>query len=337
MALRFSALGDVAMTLPALYSLARRYPDLHIDFVTTPFFGRLFINPPANLHVHGIDLKKEYKGAAGMMRLLRYLDGLRPDMVADLHNVGRTWIIDKWMRMRGVKVEMVDKMRGGRRRVLKLHEAQPPFISRYADVFARLGYPIELDFETLFPDGLPEVEIEVKHPAVGVAPFARYYNKTYPVAQMRAVVEGLTSRGVNVYLFGARGREAEQLGTWTAYNDRCHSLAGRFTLEQELALMARMDVMVSMDSANQHMASLTGTPVVSLWGSTTPACGFMAYRQSADNALVAGLDCQPCTIAGSAVCPKGTLDCFLELPPERVIGAVMRLLPETSTDNPTDR
>jgi len=321
------------MTLPALYSLARRYPDLHIDFVTTPFFKRLFINPPANLHVHGMDIKKDYKGLGGMIRLIKALSALKPDMVADLHNVGRTWVIDQWFRLTGVKVAMLDKMRHARRRVLRKGEAQPGFIGRYADVFSRLGFPIKLDFDTLFPEGVPEAGSEIKHPAVGIAPFARYYNKTYPADLMRAVVENLTRRGVNVYLFGGRGREAELLGTWTAYNDRCHSLAGRFTLEEEIALMARLDVMVSMDSANQHMAALTGTPVVSLWGSTTPACGFMAYRQDKANALVAGLECQPCTIAGSAECPRGTLDCFHELSPERVADAVMRLLPDTKTED----
>ena len=54
---RFSALGDVAMTLPVVYSLARQYPDVEIDFVTTPFFARLFLNPPANLTLRPVDLK----------------------------------------------------------------------------------------------------------------------------------------------------------------------------------------------------------------------------------------------------------------------------------------
>ncbi len=43
--------------------------------------------------------------------------------------------------------------------------------------------------------------------------------------------------------------------------------------------MERMMVMVSMDSANQHLASLAGTRVLTLWGATTPACGFMPYGQ----------------------------------------------------------
>ncbi len=110
--IRFSALGDVAMTVPAIYSLATRYPDLNIDVVTRPFFARLFINAPDNVNVIGVDFNKDYKGVGGTLRLLRRLGKLRPDYVADLHNVLRSWIIDRYFRLRGVKVVMVDKMRG---------------------------------------------------------------------------------------------------------------------------------------------------------------------------------------------------------------------------------
>lgn len=316
------------MTVAAVYSLAMIYPTVQIDVATTPFCARLFLNPPANVTVHGYDLKTEYSGTIGMWRLLRALSSLHPDCVADLHNVARSWVIDAWFRLRGVRVAMVDKMRAGRTRVLHHKEEQPNFIDRYADVFARLGYPITHRFSTLFSDGAPVTPVEVNHPAVGVAPFARYFNKTYPQESMKRTVDILTERGINVYLFGARGREAEQLARWTTGNPRCHNLAGRFDLEQELALMASMDVMVSMDSANQHMASLTGTPVVSLWGSTTPACGFMGYGQKRANALCVGLDCQPCSIAGKPECPLGTLECFAALPPVRVADKVIGVLSE---------
>ncbi len=324
--MRFSALGDVAMTIPAVYSLARRYPDLHIDFATTPFFKRIFINAPENLHVHGFDLKKEFRGLFGTMKLLRRLAALHPDCVADLHNVARTWVADAMFRLKGVRVEMVDKMRSKRSDVLKRHASQPGFISRYADVFARLGYPIELTFTSLFADEKPAPPIAVNHPAVGIAPFARYTNKTYPPDNMRRVVAQLAEQGIDVYLFGAAGREAEELSHWTALGASVHCVAGRFRIEEEIALMAEMDVMVSMDSANHHLASLVGVPVVSLWGSTTPDCGFMAYGQPDSNAMVSRLDCQPCSIAGKPECPLATMECFLSLRPAMIVDKIKQML-----------
>lgn len=324
--IRFSALGDVAMTVPAIYSLAVKYPQLHIDLVTRPFFTRLFINSPANVTVHGIDFKEEYKGSSGTLRLLKELGKLKPDYVADLHNVLRSWVIDWYFKAKGVKVEMVDKLRSARKDVLKHKIAQPNFIDRYVEVFSRLGYPVKLTFNSLFEGEKPAVPMEINHPAVGIAPFARYYNKTYPPSMMKEAAETLAAEGYNVYLFGGRGKEAEELAHWQATSDRCVSLAGRFTLEEELALMSQMDLMVSMDSANQHMAALAGTKVLSIWGSTTPECGFLGYRQDNSDTLCLHLDCQPCTVAGSPECPLGHLNCFNGITPEMIVNKVKSLI-----------
>ena len=166
LAARFSAIGDVAMTVPAIYSLATRYPDLNIDVVTRPFFARLFINAPDNVNVIGVDFNKDYKGVGGTLRLLRRLGKLRPDYVADLHNVLRSWIIDRYFRLRGVKVVMVDKMRGKRSELFRTGQPQPSFIDRYAKVFAELGYPVSLTFKSLYQNHSPALPFEPKHPAI---------------------------------------------------------------------------------------------------------------------------------------------------------------------------
>ena len=79
-----------------------------------------------------------------MRRLLHDLRALRPDCVADLHNVLRSWIIDNYMRLHGVRVVMVDKNRSKRRKLLSEKVPQTGFITRYADVMARLGFPWSL-------------------------------------------------------------------------------------------------------------------------------------------------------------------------------------------------
>ena len=323
---RFSALGDVAMTIPAIYSLARQYPELKVTVATRPFFARLFINRPANVEVFPVDYKTEYKGVRGTLRLLRRLHRLRPTHLADLHNVTRSWVIDASFLMSGVRRRMVNKNRGARKELFSKKVAQRNYIDRYADVFARLGFPVSLTFTSIF-DGQPAPSpLEPRHPAVGVAPFARYYNKAYPVELMREVVDKLAAKGVNVYLFGGRGQEADELVLWANDNPRIHNVAGRFQLEEELALMSQLDVMVSMDSANQHLAALAGTPVITLWGSTTPACGFMAYRQKESDAIVSNLPCQPCSVAGGPVCPLGHFDCMVEIRPQTVVDRIMAKL-----------
>lgn len=63
--------------------------------------------------------------------------------------------------------------------------------------------------------------------------------------------------------------------------ERCYgnvtALCGRVKLAGEIDLIANLDCVVAMDSLVMHLASLTGTPVVSVWGATHPALGFLGY------------------------------------------------------------
>ncbi|MDE6099728.1 MAG: glycosyltransferase family 9 protein [Paramuribaculum sp.] len=323
--LRFSALGDVAMTLPVVYSFARSNPDVKFTMVTRPFFSRLFIDAPANLSVIGID-PKDYKGMAGLWRLFSRLGRLHPTDVADLHNVLRSWMVDNYFRAKGVRVVMVDKMRSARSSALKNKIRQKSFIDRYIDVFKKLGLMVPEAYSALTPlNSKPPVEIS--HPAVGIAPFARYHTKTYPSEMMVEVIRLLCSNGIAVYLFGGPGDEADQLSGWARMIDGCQSLAGLFPIEQELRLMQEMDQIVSMDSANQHLASLVGTPVVTLWGSTTPECGFSPFgQQDRGGAIVKGVGCQPCNVAGAPACPRSDFACMRSLEPEVVASRVLSAL-----------
>lgn len=322
--LRFSALGDIAMTLPVIYSVAREYPDVEIYVATRPFFGRMFINPPANVRILTFDLKEKYRGLGGTLRIARELASLHPDYVADLHNMARTMIISAYLRLRGAKVATVDKARSRRKKVYAGGKPQRQYISRYFDTFEKLGFPSSMSFRSVYGDSTPAVDISIKHPAVGIAPFARYANKTYPPSKMREVARSLTGKGVNVYLFGGRGEEAETLGSWE--QEGVVSLAGKFPLEEEIAIMSHLDVMVSMDSANQHLAGIAGCKVISVWGSTTPACGFLGFGQNESDTVSLGLKCQPCTIAGSKECPLGHMACLENLPPETIVSKVMETI-----------
>lgn len=298
--IRLSALGDVAMTLPVIYSMARQNPDVQVDVLTRPFFARMFVGAPENVHLLKADFKNKYTGFFGLLNLALWLRRRGYDAVADLHNVSRSWIIDSVMRLTGVRVAMVAKLRSQRKKLLNDKVQQQPFVDRYADVFRQLGLDVTLDFKSIYADNaVVATPIEVQQPAIGIAPFARFKSKTLPADTMFGVVQRLASWGWNVYLFGAK-TDDKILSEWAEQTENCVSLAGRYSLEEELAIMSRLDVMLSMDSANQHLASLVGTRVVSIWGSTTPLCGFLGYGQKADDVVCRNLQCQPCSIGGIA-------------------------------------
>lgn len=324
--IRMSALGDVAMTIPVIYSLASQYPQLTVYVLTRPFHAQLFLNAPTNLHILSMDTSKAGNKMKGMFQLVKKLHEYRIDRVADFHNVLRSWIIDISYLCKGKKVCMVHKNRMNRGRMMKAQKVQENYIDRYMDTLARSGYPVHNCFVSLFASQCPVPPLTLPPHTVGIAPFARYATKTYPLPLMEEVVRLLRQQQIPVCLFGAKGHEASLLEEWGRKHD-CTVVAGRFTLAEELSLMSQLAIMLAMDSANQHLAALAGIPSVTLWGSTTPTCGFRRYQHGNPvTDIYLSLPCQPCSIAGSDSCPIGHLNCLRGIRPESVANHIITII-----------
>ncbi len=332
--MRFSALGDVMMVLPVLYDTCRAHPDVRFVLASRPWAVSLAQCPPPNLTVVPVDLKGAHKGVAGMLRLAGELKrDHHIDVLADLHSVMRTWALGAALWLRGVAVRRIDKGRRDKRALIAGQTRQPlqHTTERYRRVFARLGLDSQPAFTTLFEHGLPPCTLAGDKPAgarwLAVAPFAAHEGKVYPLERMRQVVDRLAADPqTRIFLLGGGDREKAALAPWEEAHDNVTSVAAiDHTFADELALVARCDAMVSMDSANMHLASLVDVPVVSVWGATHPDCGFMGYRQSTDHAVQLELDCRPCSVFGNKPCRLGDRRCMTGITPEMIVNKVNQL------------
>ena len=324
--IRLSALGDVGMTIPAIYSLALRYPEIHIKVLTRPFFSRLFINCPENISF--ILFQERHKGIRGTIRLIRELYKEDIYYVADFHNILRSWTIDLFFMFKGTNVAIVNKKRMERIFIRKKMVQSSSFVQRYAEVLSKLGFVVSPLIDRIPTTGkhlMPKCSFtKGTENWIGIAPMARYKNKTYPIDLMKIVINGLSHmKETRIFLFGSK-EDKQILMSWENNNVKC--IAGTMTIEKELALMSELDLMVSMVSANRHLASLVGTTVISIWGGTTPACGFLGWRQSHNNAIYADLKCQPCCIAGNDKCRFNDYRC-LNIAPSTIISFITKSLP----------
>lgn len=340
---RFSALGDVAMTIPVLYSACRCYPDIHFTMLTRRSMTRVFLNPPANLTVMGVNLE-EYGGLSGLRRLYRELrEQTGFDSFIDLHDVLRTKILRGFCRLGGIPVSVINKGRKGKRALTRRNnKILLPLSSsraRYRQAFHQIGLPVENLFEGLFaalPGGKADpaefAAITPPKPAgtywVGIAPFAKHTGKIYPPEQMEKVVEALARRGdTRVFLFGGGEDEQKVLDSWAGRYSGVISLAGRkLGFPVELALTSHLDVMVSMDSANMHLASLVRTPVVSIWGATHPYCGFKGWRQKEEDIIQLPMTCRPCSVFGNKPCFRGDYLCLRGIQPQTILSGIEKYL-----------
>ncbi|PID90487.1 MAG: hypothetical protein CSA97_02500 [Bacteroidetes bacterium] len=334
---RLSALGDVVMLLPVLKALGEQYPGVEVVLVSQPFVAPL-VSPLPNVRFIPARIRDKHKGLGGLWRLAREIAQLGPyDGVADMHSVLRVWLVRSFLRlrllMRHPRSAAIDKGRAAKRRLTRGACSLPlrHTVQRYGDVLARLGYPVEVA-EQLggfaggeIPPELAE-QLVAAGPRVGFAPFAKHRGKIYPVERAERLVALLLEAGCRVFLFGGGEGEKAVFDGWRAEHPELVSVMDYgLRFGGELELMRRLDTMISMDSANMHLASWAGTPVVSVWGATHPNAGFMGWGQCLDNAVQdEELGCRPCSIFGNKPCARGDYAC-LDIAPERIRDRVFGL------------
>jgi ADP-heptose:LPS heptosyltransferase len=342
--IRLSAMGDVAMTAPVLYAFIDKYPHVKLSVLSQKSFGSFFSS--AKVHFIGIDLK-HYKGLNGLYELFKVLKKEKFDLVIDLHDVLRSNILRFFFRFIGkTKVFVVDKGRKDKRTLTrKKNKILRPLITtieRYVNVFKTAGFDIEPDFKRIHES---DIDISSKvaailpngenHVCIGIAPFAAHQGKIYPLGKMAEVLDYLSMKGFNLFLFGGGNNERLQLQEWESKFPHCISVAGKFTLKEELQLIGKLDLMLSMDSANMHLASLMGTTVVSIWGATHPYAGFTGWGQSFDNIIQIDKPCRPCSVYGNKECYMTDFPyaCMKEISPSLIIEKIMSVVGKAKTMN----
>jgi ADP-heptose:LPS heptosyltransferase len=293
--MRLSAMGDVAMTVPVLRALVSQHPEIKLTVISRSFFIPFFEGIP-QVSFFEFDEKVRHKGVAGLLRLFSDLQQLDIDAFADLHNVLRSKVIKTLFALSGKRTASVDKGREGKKALTrsenKIFKQLPTMFERHAKVFEELGFVLNLD-NPIFPEkAVLEEEMKAiigceEQQIIGIAPFAQYDSKVYPLDLMRVVIEKLSKIPNNkILLFGGGTKEIEILDSFSNNRNNVINIAGKIKLKQELELISKLDVMLSMDSGNAHIAAMLGVKVISLYGATHPFAGFAPFNQPIENALV---------------------------------------------------
>tara|TARA_B110000091_G_scaffold74256_1_gene81787 strand:- start:92 stop:1120 length:1029 start_codon:yes stop_codon:yes gene_type:complete len=282
--IRFSAMGDVALTIPALLSVVESHPEIHITLITRPFFAS-FIPAHSRIKAVGINLEN-YKGLMGLRKLTKQLSNKHQiEEVIDLHNVLRSRTITSFFKLKGIKVTTFNKNRSAKKEIIshQSNEKLPHVTNQYLNTFAKAGYESKLmEGPWIKPETKPQLteflsqnNLNSKEAKwIGIAPFAGHEAKIWGIEKIKNLISELTAKNYSVFLFGGGNSEIEQLNDLENKENKVFSVAGKFHFHQELALMKKLNYLVCMDSSNMHFATLVGTPVVSIWGATTPLIGF---------------------------------------------------------------
>lgn len=319
---RLSAIGDVAMTIPVILAVLKQNPEVEIDYVTPRFLHNFFPKHP-RLQLLDFDKKKENKGLKGIYKLYKKIKTNEYDAYVDLHNVLRSSVLGLFLAASVKDRVSLDKGRKEKRALTRKKNKKlvplRPMTERYADVFRKLGLKVELSHK--LENQLFSSQKRIN--AIGIAPFAKHKEKAYPLDKTLEVAKQIAKTGTQVFVFGSKA-EALRLSDFKGEN--IEVVAGKYNFREELRLIAQLQCMLSMDSSNMHLASLVGTPVISIWGATHPFAGFLGYGQKMENAVQReNLSCRPCSVFGNKKCWRKDWAC-MDIEPQEIVGKTKRIV-----------
>ena len=333
--IRMSAMGDVAMTVPVLKTLLEQNPELKITVVSKGFLKPLFDNIDS-IDFFAVDTHGKHKGILGIYKLFKELNRLKIDAVADLHNVLRSKLLRFFFKTTRKPIAFINKGRAEKKTLTSLtNKIFTPLKTthqRYADVFKKLGYSINLktpslkEKEILSDDLKKLIDFTESEQLIGIAPFAAHEGKRYPLELMEQVIEDL-SKKYKILLFGGGISEIAMLTKITQKYTNTYCIAGQVKLKEELSLISNLSAMISMDSGNGHFSAMFGIPTITILGATHPYAGFAPFHQQ-NNCICADRNqypLLPTSVYGNKVIP-GYKKVMFSIPSKTIVSKVLTVI-----------
>ena len=329
-------MGDVAMAVPVIRALTEKHPECKITVLSKPFFKPLFDKIP-QVSFFAAQVNTKHKGILGLFKLYRELKKENITHVADFHNVLRSKILRTLFIFDGKPCMFIDKGRAEKKaltraknKIFKQLKTSP---QRYADVLNKLGFTLDLSNPTQINKKKLSKKITLftglkEDTWIGIAPFAAFKGKIYPLQLMEEVIKEMDSKGFKIFLFGGGKREIEILNSIEKTYKNVINLAGHLSFKEELEVISELDLMVSMDSGNAHLAAMQHIKTITLWGVTHPYAGFAPFHQPDDYCVISDLKKYPkipCSIYGNKVI-NGYENAMETISPAKVIEKIMYVL-----------
>ncbi len=348
---RTNALGDAILATPLLRALADHFPDSEIHFVTRPAFAPLFDGLPFLRRVWPWDPgQRAGVGPRAMAAELRRSGSF--DLAVDLQNSAATFLLVAALRPKR-KLRLVK--RKGMKAVLASLFGEGPILDErpnaalYLDVLAPLGvfpaprssddrsFPPLRDPATgldlrpavrIDPDALAWVDaqlVEVEGaPIVGIAPGGRWAPKRWDPLRFAEVGDALAEAGARVLLVGGPGDRREIEAVRHALAAKALAETTEWSIPALAAGLSRARILVTCDSAPNHLAQAVGTPVVTVFGPTSQRR--WGPLPGAGVAVALPIACAPCSNFGRRPCPLGHHACMKDLGAAPVIIAALAAL-----------
>jgi lipopolysaccharide heptosyltransferase II len=330
--LRFSALGDVLLTAPALEALRTAWPQSRIVYAVKQRLVDLVAHRP---EVDEVAALGEGEGVFSFARRLRErLAPARSVAILDLHGKIRSVLLRallprRWRRVVWTKRDYRDTLpvklalRPWRSEVLfcdRYHAAVEELVGRRLPR-GRLSAALGPDDARRAAEVLRAAGGDPSRPLVGLSPGANWSTKRWPAERFGELARLCLAAGYQVAVQGS-GQERELVQQIARAAPGVLDLSGRLDVAALGGFVSLCQAFVANDSGPMHLSRALGVPTLALFGSTDP--GMFAWE--GHRVLFRGLACSPCSFYGRRFCPRGHLRCLRELEASEAFAALQELL-----------
>lgn len=310
-----SSLGDVVHALPFLSSLRHRYPDRYIAWLVEEAAADLLLEHPLLDRVivsgrrrWGRAIRTPSRGPAALREMAALMAELRQgryDLVVDLQGLLKSAVM---VLCAGApfRVGLADGREGSGRaltHVVPLPPGPLHAVDRYLEAARFLGanplakafvFPLRPDDGARAEALLVEAGAGPDMPVIALNPQARWPTKLWGEEQFARVGEMLADRhGARIMIIGSSSDLPVARRVANRMNPAPFVATGRTDLKVLIALLKRIDLLVTVDSGPMHLAAAVGTPLVALFGPTDPR---LIGPYGGDGVVLrVPLPCSPCS------------------------------------------
>jgi lipopolysaccharide heptosyltransferase I len=337
---KLSSIGDVVHALPVAAALKAAKPSIRITWAVErwtaplvtghPAVDRVVVLPPMMRWPRRPLLWwRDYRAAIGVLREETY------DLALDLQGLAKSAIVS-WLSRAPSRIARAGQREGAYlvSRGVPLPTTPGHAVDEYLHVARTVGAgttPVEFHLrssaatQSRVHDLLATLLVDPDAPMIVVNPSTAQRWKEWPGERWSAVIQRLAGFGT-VVMLGTAAQQRAHAAIARAAGTGVVDLTGQTSLEDVIALIERADIHVAADTGTVHIAVAVGTPVVALYGPTSPG-RVGPYRQH--SAVVSGRDA--CGRLCPAVCLRQRR-CLTSISVDEVVNRAAQVLARREAD-----
>lgn len=326
-------LGDVILTTGMVRSVSQTFPQAIIDILTIPETKEIFkYNTYINL-VLIFNKRNKAKKHLSFFNTIRYIRKNNYNAAISVQGSLSSSLI---MYLAGIPVRVgFDRQRLLTHPVpLEKHLHASTRHLKLLTPFTEKKFPQQTELfwsaseEKLSNSIINQYKKNGKY-LIGIVPGSVWKNKRWPQDYYIELIKSLREYPCSFFLIGGLSDYTlcEQIEKMTRTNSK--NYAGKLSILESAALISKLDLMITNDSAPLHIANAVKTDVIAIFGPTVKDFGFYPFRKN-DKLLEVDLYCRPCGKHGGNRCPEGHFRCMLNIKPKIVAQEIINYIDKKS-------